>query len=165
VPVDVAVARMGRIRTYVEERAKTRLPVVYRITMPLDGRILPIDLKERDAVTAGKVVARLEAADFDTAVAEGAARLQRLQNMIVENQDNRLENNAIRGFDEFLKSMAAAVESARLQTTSSDNASNMPSASSSGRRACSKRRRFPNRSGTKGSCSPSKARSIFRRTC
>ena len=35
VPVDVAVVKTGRIRTYVEERAKTRLPKIYRITMPL----------------------------------------------------------------------------------------------------------------------------------
>jgi len=37
-PVDVAVAEKGEIRTYVEERAKTRLPEIYRVTMPLNGR-------------------------------------------------------------------------------------------------------------------------------
>lgn len=118
--VDVAVMTRGTIHNYVEERAQTRLPQVYRISMPLPGRILPIEVRERDSVSAGQVVARMDPADLETDVAESTARVRRLEKMIVENQDNRLELNAILGFDEFLKSMEAAVESAKLQTTSSD---------------------------------------------
>ena len=90
-PVEVAAAQRGPIRTYVEERAKTRLPEIYRVTMPLNGRVLPIRVKERDSVTAGQVVAEMEAADFDTAVSAGTARVERLKNTIVENADNRLK--------------------------------------------------------------------------
>lgn len=118
VPVEVATVEVGPIRTYVEERAKTRLPETYRITMPLNGRILPIRLKERDAVTAGQVVAEMDPADLETAVSEGTARVERLRNTIVESADNRLEKNSILGFDEYLKSMALVIESAQLQTTS-----------------------------------------------
>ena len=51
-PVDVAVAEAGEIRIYVEERAKTRLPKIFRVSMPLAGRIQPIQLQAGDEVSA-----------------------------------------------------------------------------------------------------------------
>ena len=47
-PVDVASVGRQLIREYIEEQAKTRLPDVYQITMPLEGRMLPIELGEGD---------------------------------------------------------------------------------------------------------------------
>lgn len=70
VPVQVAEAERATIRSYVEERATTRLPDVYRITMPLQGRILPIDLREGQRVTVGQVVARMDTSDLDTDLVE-----------------------------------------------------------------------------------------------
>jgi HlyD family secretion protein len=71
-PVDVGVARRQTIREYVEEQAKTRLPDIYQITMPLQGRVLPITLNEGDLVHQGQVVAQLDARDLETDAVERA---------------------------------------------------------------------------------------------
>ena len=83
VPVDVAVVERGTIRTYVEERAKTRLPKIYRVTMPLAGRIRSIDLQEGDAVTADKPVAEMDPVDLDTELAESNARVQQVDQLML----------------------------------------------------------------------------------
>lgn len=118
-PVDVGLSEAGAISTFVEEQAKTRLPDVHRVTMPLEGRVLPIELTEGDRVEKGQVVARLESADFQTAVAQGEARVAKLEKKIVENDDTRLEDNALKQFDKFLLSMNDTVRSAAEQTTAS----------------------------------------------
>ncbi len=68
--VDVAVAEQGTLRSYVDDEAKTRVPELYTITMPLQGRILPIKLREGDSVSAGQVVARMEPLDLDADLTE-----------------------------------------------------------------------------------------------
>lgn len=118
-PVDVGLSEAGPISTFVEEQAKTRLPDVYRITMPLAGRILPIELTEGDHVSVGQTVARLESADLETAVAEGQARVAKLEKQIIENDDTRLEVNVLKQFDQLLESMNHTVRSAAEQTTAS----------------------------------------------
>ncbi len=120
ISVDAMTIDRGEVSTYVEERARTRLPQTYLVTMPLPGRVLPIELRERDSVTAGQIVARMDPSDLESLAMEGEARVERLKRMIIENEDNRLENNAVLGFDEFLRSMELAVESAQLQTVSSE---------------------------------------------
>ncbi len=82
-PVDVTAVSTGEIRTYVEERAKTRLPDVARITMPLAGRILPIKFEEGQTVEAGQEVARLDPADLDTELAEALASVGQYENLVV----------------------------------------------------------------------------------
>ena len=44
-PVQTIDVAKGDIRAWVEDRAITTLPVVHKITMPQDGRILPITLE------------------------------------------------------------------------------------------------------------------------
>jgi HlyD family secretion protein len=117
--VDVGLSEAGPISTFVEEQAKTRLPDVSRITMPLAGRVLAIPLQEGDKVQNGQVVAQLDSADLKTAVEEGKARVARLEKRIIENDDTRLEENALKQFDEFLASMNNTVRSAAEQTTAS----------------------------------------------
>jgi HlyD family secretion protein len=63
-PADVS---QGAIQAYIEERAHTSLPHLYHITMPLQGRLLPIELEEGDAITNGQVVARIEDIDWKDA--------------------------------------------------------------------------------------------------
>ena len=46
--VQAGRAKQGVMRAFVEERGKTRLPQTYRITMPADGRLAAITLKEGD---------------------------------------------------------------------------------------------------------------------
>ena len=66
VPVQMAEAKRGRIEAYVEERARTTLPHIYRITMPLEGRIEPITLEAGTPVKKGQVVATMDVADLQT---------------------------------------------------------------------------------------------------
>ena len=77
-PVAAATARTDTIRHYVDERAKTRLPQSYRITMPYAGRIKAIMLEEGDSVTAGQAVAEIVPDDLDIVVAETKAQFDRL---------------------------------------------------------------------------------------
>ena len=90
VPVDVATAHRGAIRSYVEERAKTRLPEIYKITMPLQGRVLPISVKEGERVSAGQVVAQLEAIDLETELTEAVNNVAQV-NKAVEMLDNSIQ--------------------------------------------------------------------------
>ncbi len=118
-PVETAVARRGPISSWIEERAMTRLPKTYRVSMPIAGRILPIELTEGDAVTVGQVVARIEQADLDTAVVMAEARVRRLEASIVENNDTRLEDSTIVELDSFLESVDRSVEASLAQTEAS----------------------------------------------
>lgn len=76
-PVEARQPERKAIREYIEEEGKTRLPDVVRITMPLQGRILPIELNEGDRVTSGQVVARLDPRDLDTELLERANTVRR----------------------------------------------------------------------------------------
>lgn len=117
--VDAAAAQRTTIDAYIEEQAKTRLPRTYRVTMPIDGRVLPIDLTEGDDVHAGQVVAQLELADLETAVAEARARVQRLEASIVRNNDTRSERTMLEEIAEYLNSVQRSVEAAAAETEAS----------------------------------------------
>ncbi len=78
-PVETVAARQASIREYVEEEAKTRLPDVVRITMPLQGRIRPIELREGDLVEAGQVVAQLDPSDLETDLIERSNTVKRYE--------------------------------------------------------------------------------------
>ncbi len=79
VPVDVAIAQRKEIREYVEEQAKTRLPEIYEITMPLQGRVRPITLDEGNRVEVGQVVAQLDPSDLETDVIERANTVEQYE--------------------------------------------------------------------------------------
>jgi HlyD family secretion protein len=64
VPVRTARPSRGPATAYVEERAVTSLPSISKITMPFDGRILPIGLADGDAVKKGQTVASLDSVDL-----------------------------------------------------------------------------------------------------
>jgi len=66
VTVQTAPAESGTIRAYVEERGRTTLPRIYRITMPFNGRVEPIILQEGSPVKKGEVVARLDTDNMET---------------------------------------------------------------------------------------------------
>jgi HlyD family secretion protein len=118
-PVDAGIARRGAISSYIDERARTRLPRTFEITMPIDGRVLPIALGEGECVTAGAVVARIERADLETALAQAEARVQRLEAQIVQNNDTRLELSLLDGLENELKAIDRTVESAAAKTEAS----------------------------------------------
>jgi HlyD family secretion protein len=68
--VRTAVTKKGTIQSYVEERGRTSLPHIYHVTMPMQGRVLPITVEEGDIVRAGEVVIRLENDDWLDATKE-----------------------------------------------------------------------------------------------
>ena len=71
-PVGVRTARLrrGTIREVVEDRARTTLPHIVHVTMPQEGRFLPIELPEGTSVAKGQAIARLEDEDLRDAYAE-----------------------------------------------------------------------------------------------
>lgn len=60
VDIRTATVTEGPIMAYVEERARTSLPNLYHVTMPMQGRVLSVNVQEGDLVTDGQLVARLE---------------------------------------------------------------------------------------------------------
>lgn len=117
--VSTATIEVGTVRDAVEEEGKTRLDRTHLVTMPIDGRILPIDLEVGDAVERGQVVAQMEAIDLETRVAQAAARVRRLAGEIAQNDDTRLEETSIAGVSEYLRSLDRTVEAAESQTFAS----------------------------------------------
>jgi len=81
-PVRMASVKKGSIKSYVEERARTTLPHVYHITMPEQGRVLPILLKAGAAVKKGEVVALLDAADLKDALTEAHEMVSSMGNAV-----------------------------------------------------------------------------------
>lgn len=75
-PVEVATAARKPIREFIDEQAKTRLPDIYQVTMPLEGRVLPITLDEGDRVEKGQVVAQMDPSDLQTDVVERSNTVQ-----------------------------------------------------------------------------------------
>ncbi|WP_417393062.1 efflux RND transporter periplasmic adaptor subunit [Gimesia sp.] len=118
-PVDVTVAEKGEVKAFIEERARTSLPRIYRIAMPLNGRILPITVEEDEKVTEGQIVAVMDTSDLDAEVAKARYRVEQFARKIIEQSDTRLEDNSLVQFDEFLKSMDLTVEAASKQQDAS----------------------------------------------
>jgi HlyD family secretion protein len=118
VAVETADAKLGSIREFVDEQAKTRLPQTYLITMPITGRIEAISLVEGMRVEKAQIVAQIVPRDLDLAVREAAAVVGRLDASIAENADVNVEETAYRQALEFVKSTAAAVQAAAERMTS-----------------------------------------------
>ncbi|WP_298865983.1 efflux RND transporter periplasmic adaptor subunit [uncultured Gimesia sp.] len=118
-PVDVTTAETGEVKAFVEERAKTTLPRVYRIAMPLNGRVLPIKVAEDQKVTQGQVVAVMETFDLEAEVAKAKFRVEQYARKIIEQADDSLEDNSLIQFNEFLKSMNLTVAAASKQQEAS----------------------------------------------
>lgn len=64
VPIRAAEVTRGPVQAYVEERGRTSLPHIYHITMPMQGRVLPISVQEGEVVQTGQLVVRLEDIDL-----------------------------------------------------------------------------------------------------
>lgn len=93
----VAVVRPATrtIQAYVEEQAVTSLPRDYLVSMPINGWLKPIDLREGDRVYEGRPLASMDTEDLDDKVAQAQQRIASIQAKIAETKDHRLENNAL----------------------------------------------------------------------
>jgi HlyD family secretion protein len=114
-PVDAVAVARGPIREWVDEEGKTRLPRTYRITMPFDGRLLPIALEQGDHVEEGQVVARVVPEDLAVELAEAEASVARLEASIRENADTRVEETVHQQAQQYVDSMDRTVEAGREQ--------------------------------------------------
>jgi len=118
IPVETAKATTGSIREYVDERAVTRLPREYLITMPFGGRIEPIELVEGSPVKEGQIVARIVPSDVQLAVEEAEAAVGRLGASIRENEDVSVEKTGLQQSLSFVESMDRTVDAAEARVTS-----------------------------------------------
>jgi HlyD family secretion protein len=86
---------VGTIQAYVEEQAVTELPRDWLVDMPINGRLLPITLREGDPVEEGQVVARIDDADLRDRVIQAQKRIAVLETEIEKASDHTLEQNAL----------------------------------------------------------------------
>jgi HlyD family secretion protein len=82
VEVETAVSVRGDVETYITEEAETRLDDEYVITMPVQGRLLRIDLKEGAAVRKGDVIARVDTFEREEELKRLAARVEEIKALI-----------------------------------------------------------------------------------
>ena len=120
-PVDVVAATDGSIHQYIDERAVTRLPQTYLVSMPYAARIEEITLKEGDRVEKDnpeKPLARIIPEDLELAVAEAEAAVQRLDASIAENMSKDLEELAAKQSYELVRSMRDTIKAAETRVES-----------------------------------------------
>jgi len=107
-PVRKATVEKGDIRAWVEDSAKTTLPMAHHITMPQDGRILPITVKSGESVAKGQVVAQMDTADLKTALALADARVAEIEGQIAVNEYSKIEDTALIESKEVIAALQAA---------------------------------------------------------
>lgn len=118
VQVEVASARVDRIRQFVDEQAKTRLPKTHLITMPYSGRIAEIQVEVGDVVTANQPVASILREDLDLDLRVAQARVDELLASIEENQDISVEETTYAQSLKYVASMDRTVEAADTRVKS-----------------------------------------------
>jgi len=112
VDVKTAAVSRGEIRAYVEDRAKTTLPRVLEVTMPLSGRVLPIEKDAGTPVTKGEIIAKLDSADLDSEVAVAQADMDRIDAEIALNQYLGLENTAMAEAKDWVGALTTTAQAA-----------------------------------------------------
>ena len=106
-PVRTAKVGKGDIRAWVEDRAMTTLPLVHKITMPQDGRILPITLAAGNPVSKGQVVAQMDTADLQSNLDLADAEVKRIEAQIAVNAYDKIENTALLESEKMIKALNA----------------------------------------------------------
>jgi HlyD family secretion protein len=109
VTVRTAEVKKGTVRACVEERARTTLPRIYHITMPLDGRIMPITLTPGTAVKKEQVIATMDDSKLRTLLTETKAQAEAIKREIVLNKYNAIEETALKESSSWNKVMHDAV--------------------------------------------------------
>lgn len=112
-PVLAEAAQKADIRAWVEERARTSLPRVYKLTMPVAGRIHAIELQEGQEVQKGQLVASLDTTALLAAKAQAKAKLD-------VNTYNALEQTAAEEFLRWIDAVTKTADAAQEMTKASD---------------------------------------------
>lgn len=113
--VTVITPQRQTVRAYIEEQAITELPFDHLISMPIDGWLEPIRLREGDEVEAGAVIARLQTEDLRDRVRQVEQRIAELETRIRETTDHRLEENALVEVEATVKAIDETVAAAEAQ--------------------------------------------------
>jgi len=119
--VHVVAAGRQSIAEFVEDRGKTRLPRVTKITMPYAGRIETIELNQGDKVSQGQVVARINEAERSLQLKQMQAKVARIEASIRENDDMGVENVAASQAQRMHDSTRSTVQAAQLTADASRN--------------------------------------------
>ena len=96
IPALTGKVTKGTVREYVEDRAVTSLPVLYKVSMPQSGRIEPIKLIPGSKVKKGQLIASLDDTEFNKECAIASARINALQGQIKINKYDGLEKTAVK---------------------------------------------------------------------
>ncbi len=110
--VDVATVREDTIREYVDERGMTRLPRTHLVTMPANGRVAEITVREGQLVKPGTEVAHLVAEDMALELRLAQAAADRAEAAVHENRDLSLENTSRKQAERYVESMRLTVNAA-----------------------------------------------------
>lgn len=111
--------RVETIREFVTDQAVTHLPRSTLISMPIDGWLQPITLREGDAVTAGQTVAKIDTRDLAARITQVRQRIAVLESKIRRAEDHRLENDALIQANAVVKAMDETVSAAEANATAS----------------------------------------------
>lgn len=82
VMVNTVEVKESTIEAYIDEHARTSIPHTYHITMPMQGRILPIEVTEGDTVIKGQSIAKIEDLDWQEAQLEVESITATFQNWL-----------------------------------------------------------------------------------
>jgi len=113
--VIVCRAERGPVVQYVDERARTKLPRTWRITMPVPGRVLPITLEVGDRVSKGQTLAQIEPDDLTDQLEAAKAQVARVEAAIRESRDLNVELNALEQAKQYLVAVDHWLEAAGEQ--------------------------------------------------
>lgn len=97
-PIHAAQVAQGSIQAYVEERARTTLPHIYHVTMPMEGRVLPAEVKEGEMVKAGQVVMNIEDTEWRERVEETRDILIAMDNWVKAAESQVKANKILQEF-------------------------------------------------------------------
>lgn len=95
----------GKIQSYVEERARTTLPQIARLSMPFDGRIAPISIEPGTPVTQGQVVAQMVSDDLQAEVSIAEAEVAQINAQLAVLADNAIEQTALQEMQGWIETM------------------------------------------------------------
>jgi len=115
IEVEAVPCRRGTAEAFVTEEAETRLDDEYVIAMPVNGRLLRIDLKEGALVEKGSVIAQVDAFERREQLKQLEAQVKETEALIVGVDEAKPKAEDIRGAE-------LAVDEAKLRRDAAQKA-------------------------------------------
>lgn len=120
-PVQVAKVTTGNISEYINQRAITSLPDVFKITMPFDGRIEAIQLSKGSSIKKGEVAAKIVPDNLQTELQIALSKIEQIEGEIKIIQYNDIWNTAKQESADWINAMKAIVDIADKKVGISKN--------------------------------------------